>query len=135
MNWCDEFTVLELYIDNKLEKLKYNLVNIKIKVKNLINKWRLYYLSLHGCLTIVKSIVLAQYIYIGTIMDMLYEEDMKKLQTTLNQFVAYNEVGRGSRTTWTPVDIIYAPTNQGEFNMIKVKYFFHALKTAGYEDM
>ena len=64
-----------------------------------MKKWRLYYFSLHGRLSIVKSILLAQYIYIGTVMDILNYDDMEQIQNTLNQFVAYNEVGRTSRTT------------------------------------
>ena len=98
MEWYDEFTLHGFYEDNKLEKLKQNLTNINTKVNNLMKKWRLYYLSLHGRLTIVKSILLAQYIYIGTIMDILNDDDMEKIQNTLNQFVAYNEVDRTSRT-------------------------------------
>ena len=130
LDWCDEFTLLGFHIENKLENLKQNLTNINVKVNNLINQWRLCYLSLHGHITIVKSILLAQYIYIGTVMGILNEEDKKKIQNTLHQFVAYNEVYMSSRTTWIPDDIMYALTKEVEFNMIKVKDFLHALKNS-----
>ena len=77
-----------------------------------MNKWRLYYLPLHGHLIVVKSILLAQYIYIGTVMDIMSEEGMINLQTTLNQFVAYNEVVRCSRSTWISNGIMYTPTRE-----------------------
>ena len=55
--------------DIKLENLKQNLWIINTRVKNLINRWKLYYLTIHGRLTIVKSILLAQYTYVGSVMD------------------------------------------------------------------
>ena len=61
-------------------------------------------------------------------MYILNDTDMEKIQNTLNQFVAHNDVDRMSRNTWILDNIMYAPTKLGGFNMIKVKNFFHALK-------
>ena len=36
LEWCDEFTLLGFYIDNKLQNLKQNLTIIKTKVSNVI---------------------------------------------------------------------------------------------------
>ena len=35
LDWCDEFTLLGFYIENKLEKLKQNLVNVNIRLTTL----------------------------------------------------------------------------------------------------
>ena len=48
-------------------------------------------------------------------------------KNTLNQFVAYNEVDRTSRTIWIPDDIMYAPIKLGSLYMIKVKKLFSML--------
>ena len=62
LSWKNEFNLLGFLIDNRLETLKSNLWVINTKVKNLNNRWKLYYLSFHGGLTIVRSILLSQYV-------------------------------------------------------------------------
>ena len=80
LEWGNDFTLLGFYIDNKLQNLKQNLGNINARVKNLINKWKKYYLTIYGRITIVKSLLLAQYIYNGSILDILDAEEMKKFK-------------------------------------------------------
>ena len=48
LTWEDDFILLGFYIDNKLANLKQNLWIINTRVKNLINRWKLYYLTIHG---------------------------------------------------------------------------------------
>ena len=84
--WEDDFTLLGFYINNKLENLKQNLWVINTRVKNLINRWKLYYLTIHGRFTVVKSILLAQYTYVGSIMDIIDEDDMNNIQQVMNHF-------------------------------------------------
>ena len=102
--------------------------NINTKVKNLIRKWKAYYLTIHGRLTIVKSILIAQYIYIGSVMDILNEKEMENIQNMLNHFVEHNELNISPKKRWIPNDLLYAPRNEGGFNMINVKDFFCALR-------
>jgi hypothetical protein len=83
---------IHFFFDNKLQNLKQNLGNINSRVINLINKWKRYHLTIHGQLTIVKYLLLAQYIYIGTVMYILDEEEMEKIQNLLNHFLQHNEV-------------------------------------------
>ena len=75
--WTDTFTLLGFFIDNKLTKLGSNLERINEKVCNLINKWHHYNLSIHGRITVAKSVLIAQYVYILTILDL----DEDKLET------------------------------------------------------
>ena len=73
LNWEDNFTLLGFYIDKKLEKLDKNLEMIDHKVINLINKWKTYQKSVHSRVTIAKSILISQYTYIATILDIIDE--------------------------------------------------------------
>ena len=91
LTWEDDFILLGFYIDNKLANLKQNQWIINTRVKNLINRWKLYYLTIHGCLTMVKSILLAQYTYVGSVMDILDEKEMNEIQNMLNHFLEHNE--------------------------------------------
>merc|ERR1712059_247596 len=91
LSWEDEFTLLGFQIDNRLENLKQNIWVINTKVENLINRWKLYYVSLHGRLTIVKSLLLSQYVYVGSVMDILGEDDMEEIQNMMNHFLEHND--------------------------------------------
>ena len=69
LDWEEDFTLLGFYIDNKLEKLGKNLEKINKKVSSLINTWKQYNLSVHGRITIAKAMLISQYIYVLTILD------------------------------------------------------------------
>ena len=88
--WTDSFTLLGFFIDNKLTNLGTNLDRIDEKVCNLINKWHHYNLSIHGRLTIAKSMLIAQYVYIFTILD-LDEDRLQRIQCVINNFIAFNK--------------------------------------------
>ena len=130
LDWESDFTLLGFYIDNKLEKLQINLDNIHKRVTALIHKWKVYNLSVHGRITIAKSILLAQYNYIGSVLDMFYPSDYKHIQNTLNHFVIYNELYSidHKRRPWIPDDVLYGPRKLGGFAMIKIEDFFYSLK-------
>ena len=87
-------------------------------------------MSVHGRLTIAKSILLAQYNYIGSVLDMFYPSDYKHIQNTLNHFVIHNELFSidHKRNSWIPEDVLYGPKKLGGFAMIKIKDFFLSLK-------
>ena len=86
----NDFTLLGFFIDNRLEKLRKNLDTINQKVTKLINKWKLYNLSVHGRITITKSMLISQYTYILTILDVAEESDIEQIQLHINNFIAYN---------------------------------------------
>ena len=68
MNWDNTFTILGFEIDNKLEKLDNNFSKVKEKIKALIRKWKPYHLSLRGRITIAKTKLVSQIIYISTVL-------------------------------------------------------------------
>ena len=79
----------------------------------------------------MKSLLLAQYIYIGTVMDILDKEELEKIQNLLNHFILHNEVYTTSKKKWLSNNLLYGPTMEGGFNMINIKDFFHSVKIAG----
>ena len=47
-------------------------------------------LLIHGQLTIAKSVLISQYTYIITILDLNDEDRLSKIQCTIDNFIAYN---------------------------------------------
>ena len=79
----DGFTLLGFYINNKLEILETNLDCLDQKVNNLINKWKPDHLFVHDQITIAKSMLISQYTYIVTILDIRAWPQIKKLKFCL----------------------------------------------------
>ena len=75
--------ILGIKIDNHLEKHTYNFEEIFRRVSVLINKWKCYGWTIPGREIIAKSILLSQYTYIGSILDMT-DSQLTKVQTQLN---------------------------------------------------
>ena len=67
--WADQFTILGIDIDNKLQRLNDNFNRIDKKVRGIISRWTGYNLSFHGKLTVCKTLLLSQYTYAGSILD------------------------------------------------------------------
>ena len=121
----DDFTLLGFYIDNKLAKLETNLDRIDAKVCNLIIKWHHYNLSVHGRITITKSVLISQYTYVITILDLTDEDRLDKIQCIINNYIAFNRYEMTSKCkSWISNDMLYGDPKDGGFNMIKIKEFF-----------
>ena len=129
--WTDSFTLLGFFIDNKLSKLGTNLDRVDEKVCNLINKWRHYNLSVHGRITVAKSVLISQYTYILTILDLTDEDRLEKIQCVINNFIAFNRYETKSKCKlWISNTMLYGYPKYGGFNMINVREFFLAIKTS-----
>ena len=90
LDWDNKFTILGFEIDSKLEKLEDNYSRIHKNVDNLISKWQCYRLIIMGRITITKSLLLSQYTYIGSVLDM--EKPLTDLiRKKLNTFVLHNQ--------------------------------------------
>ena len=124
--WTDTFTLLGFSIDNKLVKLDTNLDRIDKKVCNLINKWRHYNLSIHGRITVAKSVLMAQYVYITTILD-LDDDKLQRVQCVINNFIAFNKYDNKNKL-WFTNPMLYGDIKDGGFNMIELKDFFSSIK-------
>ena len=127
--WDTSFTILGVKIDNHLEQLNDNFAVIYRRVSVLINKWKCYGLTIPGREVITKSILLSQYTYVGSMLDMT-ESQLTKVQTQLNQFVLENSdsSGTGDKKNWMKEDLLYGKTKQGGRNLINVRNYFKGLK-------
>ncbi len=99
----------------------------------MIVKWRAYNLSINGRITIVKSVLLPQYTYIGSVLDKVTESQYKNIQRILDHFVLYNsylEPNNKAKRNWIKPDILYAEKHKGGYGQIKVTDFFKAIKTS-----
>ena len=54
----DHFTILGVYIDNKLQCLDENFNRINKKIRGIISRWTGYNLSFHGKITVCKTLLL-----------------------------------------------------------------------------
>ena len=122
--WDSSFTILGVSVDNRLEKLNENFDNIFQRVNGLINKWKCYGLTIPGRELITKSILLSQYTYLGSMLDMT-DSQLEKIQNQLNHFVLENtdssDVNEKSNN-WIKADLLYAPADKAGQNLINVKH-------------
>ena len=72
-----------------MEKLHDNFDNIYQRVNGLINKWKCYGFTIHGRELSTKSILLSQYTYLGSMLD-LTDIQLEKIQKQLNYFFLDN---------------------------------------------
>ena len=131
LEWATEFRILGFNIDNKLERLHSNIESCTRKVRAIINKWRKYNLTLMGRMTVAKALLLSQYTYIATVLDLSMKE-IEYIQSILDNFILYNSFlnhGHKSRY-WINQDILYGNKNLGGLNAIRVSDFILSLKTS-----
>ena len=126
MVWDNKFTILGFDIDNKLENLEANFSKVKEKIRALIRKWKPYHLSLRGRITIAKTKLVSQIIYISTVLTPTIST-IAEIQTLINNFVMGIE---SHNKNWINKDIIYARTSQGGFGMIRLESFIKAIKVS-----
>jgi hypothetical protein len=81
--------LLGMEIDSNLESLNQNFKNIIGKITNLISFWERYRLSLPGRVLIAKTFLVSQLNYLGCFL-LPCEDDLKKIQTLINNFIRKN---------------------------------------------
>ena len=67
LNWTDNFKLLGLEIDNKLEKLGVNYDKAHVKAQNIISNWKARKLPINGRITISKRLNVSQFNYVASI--------------------------------------------------------------------
>ena len=99
---------------------------MKEKIKGIIAKWKPYRLSLRGRITIAKTKLVSQIIYISTALTP-NKATLLELQTLINNFVMGIE---RDNKHWINKDILYSPKSQGGFGMIRLESFIKAIKVS-----
>ena len=75
-----------------------------------------------GRMTVAKALLLSQYTYIATVLDLSMKE-IEYIQSILDNFILYNSFlnhGHKSRY-WINQDILYGNKNLGGLNAIRVR--------------
>ena len=124
MVWDDTFTILGFTLDSKLQKLDTNFQKIKDKIESQIKSWTPYHLSLRGRITIAKTKLTPQLTYVATVLD-IDTKIIDTIQDIINSFVL--DIKPGGRH-WISKDLLYEPTKNGGFGIIKLSDFTRAIK-------
>ena len=72
--WVDKIKVLGVDIINDLEKITENFIGAENKIDNMVKFWSKFNLSLPGRINIVKTFMLSQLGYLGSIVSPLPEQ-------------------------------------------------------------
>ena len=67
VNWVDNFKLLGIKIDNKLEKLNINFEKALAKAQNIITNWKARKLPINGRIIISKSLNVSKFNYVASI--------------------------------------------------------------------
>ena len=92
-------------------------------------KWQCYQLTTSGKITIAKSLLLSQYTYIGSVLE-ISDTRAKHIQDNLNSFIFYNKPNKAGAIVYLHVkeEVLYGRKSEGGFGMLRVDDFFHGLK-------
>ena len=90
--WADQFTILGIDIDNKLQRLDDNFNRIDKKVRGIISRWTGYNLSFHGKITVCNTLLFSQYTYAGSILDCIKTKQMQQIQTQVDYFINHGKI-------------------------------------------
>jgi hypothetical protein len=101
------------------------------RAKKLIIKWRKYHLSVMGRITVAKSIILSQFTYVVSVLD-LTKAQIDQIQQLLDTFIMYNSyLGPGSKKkTWIKSAILHGLKHLGGLGGIRVDDFIHGLNVS-----
>ena len=100
--------------------------SFKEKIKALIRKWKPYHLSLRGRITIAKTKLISQIIYISTVLTPKASA-IAEIQTLINNFVMGIESNNKHQIN---KEIIYTPKTKVGFGMIRLESFIQAIKVS-----
>jgi hypothetical protein len=112
--FVDQITVLGCNIDNKLVNINKNFDNATKKIRNLINFWTRFKLSLPGRLGVAKSLLLSQLNYLGCILD----PDPEQLSAIKNMIYGFVRGGLN-----ISIEKVTVPEKFGGAGMIDIDSF------------
>ena len=73
-----------------------------------------------------SPVLLAQYVYITTILD-LEGDRLQRVQCVINNFIAFNKYDNKNKL-WFSYPMLYSDIKDGGFNMINLEDFFCSIK-------
>ena len=128
LEWSNKFTLLGFSLDSTLSTLDDNFNKCMIRAKKLIVKWRKYNLSIMGRITVAKSMLLSQFTYVVSVLD-ITKAQINQIQLLIDTFIMHNShIGPGpSKKAWIKSAILHGPKHLGGLGGVKVEEFIHGL--------
>ena len=120
--WVDNFRLLGLDFDSRLKKLSSNFETKFLKVEDLILKWKRRQLTTSGRVSIAKALLLSQYVYCFTCID-ISEAMTKKIQNQLDNYIRGN-----SKRIWIKEDLLYTNKEKGGIGFFNLTKFIDAIR-------
>jgi hypothetical protein len=84
-NFSDSIHILGMDIDSELLNLDTNFEKTVTSLKNSVEYWERYYLTLPGRINVIKSLLFPLILYLGCFL-MPSQGKLKQMQTTLDNF-------------------------------------------------
>jgi hypothetical protein len=110
----DKIHILGMDIDAELADLDSNYSKTVLNLKNCVNYWKRYNLSLPGRINVIKSLLFSQILYLGSFL-MPSPEKIKNMQKILDEF-AIGKMNYGR-------DRVTLPTSMGGMGLFCVEKF------------
>ena len=128
LEWSNKFTLLGFSLDSTLSTLDDNFNKCMTRAKKLIVKWRKYNLSIMGRITVAKSMLLSQFTYVVSVLD-ITKAQINQIQLLIDTFIMHNSyIGPGpSKKAWIKSAILHGPKHLGGLGGVKVEEFIHGL--------
>lgn len=129
LDWKDSFTLLGVKIDSKLKHLEKNYEEKLIKAQTIISNWRVRPLTIHGRITVAKTLILSQFTYIAAILDLPNEATTEKIQNTLNRFVTNPMKNEDEKERkWLSTNMLYTSKAKGGLSFVNFRDFVESIK-------
>ena len=129
LNWKNSFTLLGVKIDSRLEKIDTNYEEKIIKAQSIIGNWRARPMTIHGRLTIAKTLILSQFTYIATILDLPSTAITERIQNLMNKFITNPMKEEDEKEKkWLSTKLLYTNKAKGGLAFVKFVDFVKSVK-------
>ena len=119
--WVEEIKVLGVTISNDLGKITDNFIETEKKIDNMIKFWSKFNLTLPGRINVIKTFMLSQLGYIGSIISPL-QEQLTGIQKKINKYAMGSMIVAENR--------LYLPLNEGGLGLISISDYLSGLQLA-----
>ena len=116
-------------IDSRLEKIDTNYEEKIIKAQSIIGNWRARPMTIHGRLTIAKTLILSQFTYIATILDLPSTAITERIQNLMNKFITNPMKEEDEKEKkWLSTKLLYTNKAKGGLAFVKFVDFVKSVK-------
>ena len=117
-NIVDEYKTLGITFDAKLERMGMNWDKVIVKLRKIANFWNIMYLTSPGKVNIIKTFLLSQVLYVGSILA----PSQQNIEDIENIFVSFL-----NQHTVIARQKIFAPNEEGGLGIPRIATFLTSL--------